>query len=187
MRESGLVRYMRAHGDTPGPTQRPGGAGAMTGALAGIPSGAVPVERGALRSVGAALGRRPGTVARLRPLLSLGAGICYRWGFGRGANDRGDGWLFGATYGYLLWPLGPVTFLRWTLGTPLGVGRPALGLLGLNLVYGVVLGAAYPFVHRTIQRRFRSELAPPRPGGRLRRGPWSRAAVVGRRPGVRPS
>jgi hypothetical protein len=70
----------------------------------------------------------------------------------RAANDGGGGWLFGISYGYLLWMLGPVTLVQWVMARPVLVGGASRGLFAAHLLYGLVLGLLFPRVHRLIQR-----------------------------------
>lgn len=89
--------------------------------------------------------------------LSLGymalAGAIYGRIFMRAANDRRGGWLFGISYGFLLWMLGPGSIMPWLTGHPVLIGGAAQGLLIAHLVYGLALGALFPHVHRLVQRK----------------------------------
>jgi hypothetical protein len=71
----------------------------------------------------------------------------------RAANDRRGGWLFGISYGFLLWMLGPVTILQWLTRSPVAVGGAAQGLFAAHLAYGLALGWLFPRVHRWVQKR----------------------------------
>jgi hypothetical protein len=147
------MEFMRAHGNAPGPTQRPGTAGALTGALAEIPTVPVLWYSGALESLAQAftLSRWPALALHLA-VMALAGGF-YGWLFCRAANDRRGGWLFGISYGFLLWMLGPVTLLQWIKGRPAAVGGAALGLFGAHLLYGLALGLLFPWIHGLIQPR----------------------------------
>jgi hypothetical protein len=81
------------------------------------------------------------------------AGLAYGRAFMRAANDRRGGWLFGISYGFLLWMLGPTTLTLLFTGTPLVIGRPAQGMFAAHLLYGVVLGLVFPLVHDAVRRR----------------------------------
>jgi hypothetical protein len=148
-----VVRYMRAHGNTPGPTQRPKLAGALTAILAEAPALLLLWVTGGLEG----LARILGTQVAVAILLHIGAmalaGALYGRLFSRAANDRRGGWLFGISYGFLLWMLGPVAALQWVVGRPVAVGRAAMGLLGAHLLYGLALGLLFPHTHRSLQRR----------------------------------
>jgi hypothetical protein len=80
------------------------------------------------------------------------AGAFYGQVFGRAANDRRGGWLFGISYGFLLWMLGPVMALQWVIARPVAVGVAAMGLFAAQLVYGLTLGLLFPFIHGSLQR-----------------------------------
>ena len=136
------IPFMRAHGHAPGPTQRPTTAGLIDGVVAGIPAvilvwlaGASPVAHPAgLAGVFAAAGAGYGRI------------------FGRAANDREGGWLFGISYGFCLWMLVSAIILQWVLGAPAAVGRAAVWLCAAHLLYGLLLGLLFPVVHSFLQR-----------------------------------
>lgn len=48
-------------------------------------------------------------------------------------------------------PYGPVTLLQWAFGRPLAMGPAATGLLAGLLLWGLVLGVLFPYVHRPLQ------------------------------------
>ncbi len=152
-----LLAYMRAHGNRPGPTQRPRSAGALAGLLGELPAFLVLWRSGALASLSAALGWPGPAVAAAHGAALVGAGAVYGVVFGRAANDRSAGWLFGLSYGYLIWMLVPVAALQALLGRPLAVGGAAVGLLLAHLAQGLVAGASFPYVHRALVRRTREE------------------------------
>jgi len=147
-----FMQYMRAHGNTPGPTQRPLLAGAITGALAEIPSALVLWHSGALDSLTQALGVGAWPVLALHLAATVSAGALYGRVFGRAANDRRGGWLFGISYGFLLWMLGPITLLQMLLGRPLATGTAAIGILAANLLSGLILGLLFRPAHRVVRR-----------------------------------
>jgi hypothetical protein len=78
-------------------------------------------------------------------------GALYGAVFRRAASDRRGGWLFGISYGFLLWMLGPVTLLQVVLGRPLAVGTAAVGLLGAHLLSGLILGVLFRPMHRVVR------------------------------------
>ena len=145
------MQYMRAHGNTPGPTQRPMLAGAITGGLAEVPSALVLWYWAALNSLTQALGIGAWPVLALHFAATVAAGALYGRVFSRAANDARGGWLFGISYGFLIWLLGPATLLQWILSHPLAVGVAAMGMLGAHLAYGLILGLVFPWVHRLLQ------------------------------------
>jgi hypothetical protein len=85
--------------------------------------------------------------------VMAGAGALYGRLFMRAANDSGGGWLFGISYAFLLWMLGPVTLVQWVLARPVVMGGASQGLFAAHLLYGLVLGLLFPRVHRLIQSR----------------------------------
>jgi hypothetical protein len=84
--------------------------------------------------------------------LALG-GVFYGWLFQRAANDLRGGWLFGLSFGFILWMLGPVPLLQWLPDEPILRGYPAAGLLLAQLLWGLALGLLYPVVQRRLQVR----------------------------------
>jgi hypothetical protein len=150
-RSASFIQYMRAHGNTPGPTQRPFLAGAITGSLAEIPAVLLLWWSGALASATQSLPLSTWVVVATHFLITIVAGAIYGRVFSRAANDPRGGWLFGISYGFLLWMIGPVTVLQWTLGRPLALGVAAMGILGAYLVYGLLLGLLFPWIHKLLQ------------------------------------
>jgi hypothetical protein len=146
------MRFMRAHGQEPAPGQRPVTAGALAGLCAGLAALPLLIWSDALTSVAEALSVSDGVVAGAYPAVALIAGGGFGAVFRRAANDRRGGWLFGISYGFLLWMLGPITLLQATLGRPLATGTAAMGLLGANLLSGLILGLLFRPMHRFTQR-----------------------------------
>ena len=149
------MQYMRAHGNTPGPTQRPILAGAITGLIAEIPAIGMLWWSGALSSVSQSLSLVLWVTLALHLAVMIVAGAIYGRVFSRAANDVRGGWLFGISYGFLIWMVGPVTVLQWLLDRPVAIGVAAMGILGAHLVYGLVLGLLFPSVHRLLQCELR--------------------------------
>lgn len=146
------MQYMRAHGNTPGPTQRPKLTGALSGLLAEIPALPLLWWSGALASLAEAVRLNLWLVFPLHALVMMLAGVLYGQVFKRAANDHHGGWLFGISYGFLLWMLGPVTVLQWIISRPVATGFAAMGMLGAQLVFGLALGLLFPWIHNLIQR-----------------------------------
>ena len=169
-RSASFIQYMRAHGNTPGPTQRPITAGAATGALAEIPAVLLLWWSGALVSASQSLSLSTWMAVALHFLATIFAGAIYGRVFSRAANDPRGGWLFGISYGFLLWMIGPVTVLQWTLGRPLALGVAAMGILGAYLVYGLSLGLLFPLIHKLLQSEL-TRLKEPGRRGTLRSEP----------------
>jgi hypothetical protein len=84
------------------------------------------------------------------------AGALYGALFGRAASDPRGGWLFGISYGFLLWMLGPVGVLQTTLGRPLATGVAAMGILGGNLLSGLVLGLLFRPLQTLVRKSVRA-------------------------------
>jgi hypothetical protein len=164
-RSASFIQYMRAHGNTPGPTQRPILAGAVTGALAEIAALLVLWWSGALSSATQTLSLSIWTLVALHFLATTIAGAIYGRVFSRAANDPSGAWLFGISYGFLLWMIGPVTVLQWLLGRPLALGVAAMGILGAYLAYGLSLGLLFPWIHKLLQSEL-SQVREPIPGNR---------------------
>ncbi len=151
---------MRAHGYLPGPAQRPVEAGFLSGTIALAPSLALAWYFGALAAGASAVGMQPVLGSIVIAGLAALAGGLYGRVFMRAANDRRGGWLFGIGFGFLLWMLGPTTVVYWITHAPVATGRPGQALFASHLLYGLVLGIAFPYVHTIIQRRLQTE----RPG-----------------------
>src|SRR5829696_3396541 len=145
-----MLSMLQAHGLDAGPTQRPLLAGAVSAVVADLPAIAVLWTFGSL----GALGRASGTATMLAGIgygsMMLLGGVFYGWLFQRAANDPRGGWLFGLAFGFVLWMLVPVPLLQWLPEQPVLSGRPALGLLLGQLLWGFVLGVVFPFVHRRL-------------------------------------
>ena len=147
-----MNHFMRAHGYLPGPTQRPVVAGFLSGILALAPSLVVAWNTGALAAGANAMGMHPALAAIIVAILAALAGGLYGRTFMRAANDRRGGWLFGIGFGFLLWMLGPSTVVYWVKQAPLVTGWASQALFASHLLYGLILGLAFPFVHTIIQR-----------------------------------
>lgn len=158
------MQYMRAHGNTPGPTQRPVLAGGATGALAEIPAVLMLWWSGALTSATQSLRLSVYAALALHFLATVIAGVIYGRVFSRAANDPRAGWLFGISFGFLIWMIGPVTVLQWVLGGPLAVGVAAMGILGAYLIYGLTLGLLFPWIHKLLQCELSQLKGPGRKG-----------------------
>lgn len=152
------MRFMRAHGQNPAPGQRPTIAGALAGAIAGLVALPILSLSGAAPSLVNALRLTPWLVAVLYVGIAALAGALYGAVFRRAASDRRGGWLFGISYGFLLWMLGPIALLQTILGRPLATGSAAMGVLGGNLVSGLVLGLLFRPMHRLVQRQLRQRI-----------------------------
>jgi hypothetical protein len=141
---------LQAHGLDAGPTQRPLLAGAISSLIADVPATALLAAFGSLNVLGD---------ASSMPIVASGAayggmmvlgGLLYGWVFQRAANDPRGGWLFGLAFGFVLWMLGPIPLLQWLPEHPLLIGYPAIGVLLGHLLWGLVLGSVFPFIHRRL-------------------------------------
>ncbi|HYJ90727.1 MAG TPA: hypothetical protein VEV84_05420 [Pyrinomonadaceae bacterium] len=163
-RDSSFLQYMRAHGNTPGPTQRPLVTGAITGLIAFAPYEIVLDLSGARSSIVHGFGINPWLSVGIRVLEMILAGVLYAVVFKRAANDFHGGWLFGASFGFLLWMITPVALWQLFTGQPIVVGVAAMGLFGAYVLYGITLGLIFPWIHTLIQSRLneaRMEVAVP--------------------------
>jgi hypothetical protein len=140
------MHFMQAHGLSTGPAQRPGLNGFLSALPAMLPAGFVVWFSGALAGLAEIFHTSPAGAAGLYAGMFALAGILYGKIFRRAANDRGGGWLFGLSYGFLLWALGPAAAIQF-LSTPVIVGHAAIGMLCANLAFGFFLGFLFPWVH----------------------------------------
>ena len=171
-----MTGFLQAHGYDPGPTQRPMLAGALAGMAATAPATAILLLLGSVRAEAAVLELSvAATLLAGLAAMSL-AGAAYGRLFGRAANDRAGGWLFGAAFGFLLWTGGPVMLLPALGGGRAPAGPAATGIFLALILWGAAAGGLFPFVHRLVRRR--SSLA-----GRSGQG-WlgPSAAALGRSP-----
>lgn len=152
-RDISFIQYMRAHGNTPGPTQRPLLTGAVSGLIAGVGYLSILVMSDALESSARALGANIWVAAMFAVVLAIVSGIIYALIFKRAANDTRGGWLFGISFGFLLWMLGPVTLWQTITFRPVAVGTAAMGIFGAHVIYGFVLGLVFPWIHFMFQSR----------------------------------
>jgi hypothetical protein len=150
-----FMQYMRAHGNTPGPTQKPLLTGLIGGFLAAIPAASLVYYSGALESIARFFGLNPWFAFGFGGALITMAGMLYAAIFKRAANDYEGGWLFGAAFGFLLWMFAPVTLWQLFISQPIVAGRAAMGLFAAHLLYGFVLGIVFPYIHRLVQIELR--------------------------------
>ena len=145
--------FLGAHGYEPGPTQRPLLAGAMSGLVATAPAVAILVAFGSLRVEADILGLSQfKTIAIGWPIMAA-AGAGYGRIFGRAANDRPGGWLFGMAFGFALWATGAVLVLPLASGGEALAGEAAIGTLLSLVAWGAALGLIFPFIHHPLHER----------------------------------
>ena len=48
-----------------------------------------------------------------------------------------------------------MTLIQWALRVPVAVGAAAVGLFCAHVVYGLFLGAAFPWLHKLVVRKGR--------------------------------
>lgn len=141
-----------AHGYDPGPSQRPLLAGAISGILATIPAILVLLRSGALEVEARILGMSwPQTLGLGWAAMAL-AGAAYARFFGRAANGRRGGWLFGMSFSFALWAAGAVLVLPLLSRGQAPAGEAAAGVALSMIVWGVAVGILVPFVHRPLHQ-----------------------------------
>jgi hypothetical protein len=145
-----MAGFLSAHGYEPGPTQRPLLAGAIAGFLATVPAVAFLWTFGSLRVQARILGTSEVMTIAAGCLVMAAAGAVYSRLFGRAANDRRGGWLFGMAFGFVLWASGAVMVLPLACGGLAPAGPAAIGLFASLVAWGAATGALVPFVHRPL-------------------------------------
>lgn len=144
-------RFLRAHGYEAGPTQRPRLAGALSAAVAELPTLAVLWSTGAVQPLLQSTGLSLPVGLAVHVALVLLAGIIYGQLFQRAANDRSVGWLFGLSFGFLGWMTGPVTVLEWMVGSAVISGGSAQGQFAAYLTWGLLVGLLFPRIHGLLE------------------------------------
>ena len=142
-----MAGFLSAHGYDPGPTQRPLLAGSISGALAAIPAVAVLWLFGSIEVEAKILGLPIGLTLALGFPIMAAAGAVYGRLFGRAANDRHGGWLFGMAFAFALWAAGAAFVLPIVSGGSTPAGRAAVGVLASLLVWGFALGLINALIH----------------------------------------
>ena len=147
-----MAGFLRAHGYDPGPTQRPLLAGAISGVLATAPAVGLLYAFGSLRVEARILGISELATVGIGWLVMAAAGAAYARLFGRAANDRRGGWLFGMAFGFAIWAGGAVMVLPLVSGGEAPAGETAIGVLVSLIAWGAALGLLVPFVHRPLHQ-----------------------------------
>jgi hypothetical protein len=145
-----MAGFLSAHGFDPGPTQRPLLAGGISGMAATVPAVALLYAFGSLEFEARILGISALlTVAAGLPVMAA-AGAIYGRLFGRAANNRRGGWLFGMAFGFGLWAAGAVMILPLASDGKAPAGEPAIGVFLSLVAWGAALGLVHPFIHRPL-------------------------------------
>jgi hypothetical protein len=160
-----MAGFLSAHGYDPGPTQRPLTAGAISGIVAALPAVAVLWWFGSLAVEATILSLSLAATLGLGSAAMAVAGAAYARLFGRAANDRSGGWLFGMAFAFALWSAGAVLVLPLASGGRAPAGPAALGVCLSLLVWGCAVGILVPFIHPYLHERLetvskKSEVGP---------------------------
>lgn len=179
-----MAGFLSAHGFDPGPTQRPLLAGAISGILATMPAIAILYAFGSLSIEARILGLSEALTLAAGAVVMAAAGAVYARLFGRAANYRRGGWLFGMTFGFALWAAGAVMVLPLASGGKAPAGEAAIGVFLSLVAWGAALGTVHPFVHRPLHESIESasRRAEVGPGAAASGGPRPRQTVPGGRP-----
>lgn len=148
-----MASFLSVHGYTPGPTQRPLLAGAISGLLATAPAVLLLYAFGSLQVEAKILGLSVlGTLVLGWVAMAI-AGAIYARLFGRAANYARGGWLFGMVFGFCLWAAGAVMVLPLASGGYAPAGAAAAGVAVSMLAWGLAIGALVPFVQKPLHER----------------------------------
>jgi hypothetical protein len=151
-----MATFLSAHGFTPGPTQRPLLAGSLSGVLATLPAVVILYAFRSLQ-VEASILRLSQWATLIAGCAAMAvAGALYGRLFGRAANDRRGGWLFGMAFGFALWAGGAVMVLPLASGGRVPAGQAGVGLFAALVAWGATLGVIYPSVHRPLHESIAS-------------------------------
>lgn len=142
--------FLEVYGYDPGPSQRPLISGAISGILATIPATAILMYFGSLHAEAEILGMSELETLAIGWVGMAIAGAAYARIFGRAANAARDGWLFGISFGLLMWAAGAVLILPLISGGRSPAGTAAAGVALSLAVWGAAAGILVPFVHRPL-------------------------------------
>ncbi len=140
-------------GNSPSPDQRPYLAGFLAACIAAIASAWL-LQAGAMEAQSHALQIPRADMIAVQAIIWLGGGALFGRVFSRAAADPRGGWLFGLSWGYLLWMLGPATTMMWlSHDGPVAKGPAAVSLLAAYILYGLVMGIAFPHTNGLFKPR----------------------------------
>lgn len=148
-----FMQYMRAHGNTAGPTQRPFLTGLIGALIAFVPFELILRASKGRGAIADAFGLSLWQSTAIGLVIMVLAGIVYAAIFKRAANDCRGGWVFGASFGFVVWLLTPITLWQLISGHAVVVGTAAMGLFAAHILFGLVLGLVFPWIHFLIQSR----------------------------------
>lgn len=148
-----MPTFLAAHGYDPGPTQRPFTAGALSGIVAAVPAVAILWLFGSLAIEAKILALDVPITLAVGSVAMAVAGAVYARLFGRAANDRRGGWLFGMIFGFALWATGAVFVLPIVSGGLSPAGTAAAGVFLSLLVWGGAVGLVMPILHPHLHER----------------------------------
>lgn len=148
-----MASFLSVHGYSPGPTQRPFTAGAISGVIATAPAVPILFYFGSLRVEAEILHLSMWGTLVLGWLVMAVAGALYARLFGRAANHVHGGWVFGMGFGFVLWAAGAEMVLPLISGGEAPAGPAATGVALAMLAWGCALGALVPFVHEPLHEK----------------------------------
>jgi hypothetical protein len=144
--------FILAHGTSSGPLMRPLLTGSIAGVIAGFSVFLVSWKFELLTQIF----YRFGTISTFLGYVLFGAvmGIIYGAVYRRAANDRQGGWIFGSSAGFIFWMLNPIIWLPWLGRKPIFLGSEALAFLASHVLFGLLLGILFPWLHLLFLRPF---------------------------------
>jgi hypothetical protein len=139
-----MPSFLAAHGYDPGPVQRPVLTGAVAGLLGTVPATLVLWAFGSLEVEADILGLAMWQTLAAGAIAMTVCGGLYGALFQRAANDGRGGWLFGMSFGFVLWTGGAVLLLPVFSNGRAPAGVAAIGLALSFLTWGAFAGGAFP-------------------------------------------
>jgi hypothetical protein len=148
-----FVHYLQVHGQHAGPTQRPVMAGLLTGLIASLIALGVLYGSDVLPRISERIGVPITSIVIIHIVLATIEGMIYGLLLGRAANAKRTAWLFGITYGYFLWIIGPVMLFELVFSVPIARYDLGIPIIASHLSYGISLGILFPYIHAPLHRR----------------------------------